>query len=239
MIGIFRGLFNLGITPAGFLRNLPESRGRAMVSQYIRGRLPAIESPKEQKVLEEYLYTNAALPGSGEDCLNKVLKPTTFARVPTLYRIPFLKVKHISFIYGQNDWMDPQGGIEVMDMVRQLKEKEKKEKKRFDHYSSSSSSSSSSSYPNIEVYGVKNAGHLLMLENWQEFNAAMIMALGRNKALPTHAPKPYKALENNNIAHNSFNNGFFVKPRWERKQENVDDESRQSEEEEGSPSMQA
>ncbi len=223
MIGMVSSLFNFGVTPAGFLRNLPETRGREMVSRYIRGRLPAIQSPDEQTVLGEYLYTNAALPASGEDCLNKVLKPTAFARVPTLHRIPFLKVKHVSFIYGQNDWMDPTGGVEVMEVVQQLK----KEK------------SLDQSHPTIEVYGVKNAGHLLMLENWQEFNSAMIMALGRSKVLPLYAPKPYKVLENGIV--NSLKTAFFVQPRWERKQENVGsaavDESQQSGE--GSPSMQA
>jgi hypothetical protein len=68
--------------------------------------------------------------------------------------------------------------------------------------------------PTIEVYGVKNAGHLLMLENWQEFNSAMVMALGRKHALPSQAPVPYQ--------HEVLETGsslFFSQPRWERKEE--------------------
>ena len=232
--GVISGLFNFGITPAGFLRNLPESRGRNLVSRYIQGRLPAVQSTEEQEVLGEYLYMNAALPPSGEDCLNKVLKPTAFAKVPALYRIPSLKVKHISFIYGQNDWMDPSGGIEAMEIVEALKMEEQKKVQddcmeinndidNLDH--------NDSRYPTIEVYGVKNAGHLLMLENWQEFNAAMIMALGCSKALPMNVPRPYKVLlestkrsfssssDSTDSNRSSLKSSFFVKPRWERKQQ--------------------
>jgi hypothetical protein len=32
--------------------------------------------------------------------------------------------------------------------------------------------------PSIDVYEVSNAGHLLMLENWKEFNAGLILAGG-------------------------------------------------------------
>ncbi len=215
MIAFFRGLFNYGITPAAFLRNLPESRARNMVAQYIRGRLPAIQSIEEQEVLAEYLYTNAVLPSSGEDCLNKVLKPTAFARIPLLHRIPFLKVDKISFIYGQHDWMDPSAGVEVMDIVQQLNNDKEK--------TSMGRSKEERTTPKIDVYGVKNAGHLLMLENWEEFNAAMIMALGRGKRLPSHVSKPYKVLGNRTDGRLQ-NGAFFVKSRWNRKKKDDDGE---------------
>jgi cardiolipin-specific phospholipase len=202
LVGFVSSLFNRGITPAAFLRGLPESRGRKMIQRYIEGRLPAITCPDEQRVLGEYLYTNAALPASGEDCLNKVLKPTAFARKPGLHRIPLLKVKHVSFIYGQNDWMDPSGGIEVLHKVQQLRG------------SDSRSKSEAFTTPDIEVYGVKNAGHLLMLENWQEFNSAMIMALGRGRFLSSHAPTPH---QHHNEVLEEGSKLFFHPPRWERK----------------------
>jgi len=199
MVGAASKLFNIGVTPAAFLRNLPESRGRKMVSRYIEGRLPAITCPDERKHLGEYLYTNAALPASGEDVLNKILKPTTFAHKPTLHRIPELKVKHVSFIYGQNDWMDPQsGGIETLKKCQEMKKAGRET-------------------PDIHVYGVRDAGHLLMLENWQEFNSAMILAAGRGKRLPPSAPMPFKVLEPSSGL-------FFSQPRWgKKKQEHLNE----------------
>jgi hypothetical protein len=148
-----------------------------MVENYIRGRLPSITCPREQRYLGEYLYTNAALPGSGEDCLGKILKPTTFAYKPTLHRIPTLKVKHVSFIYGQNDWMDPlSGGVETWKRCQQMKREGKL-------------------VPDIQVYGVKNAGHLVMLENWKEFNSAMILAAGKGDRLSADSPMPFQVLD--------------------------------------------
>lgn len=210
LIGLVRSLFNSGITPPAFVRKIPESRGRNMVNRYIEGRLPAITCPEEQSVLGEYLYTNAILPGSGEDCLSKVLKPTAFARKPTLHRIPHLKVKNVSFLYGQNDWMDPQGGVEVLEKVEQMKEKKERDNQ-------------SHSLPSIQVLGVKNAGHLLMLENWQEFNSAMAIALGRQHALPSHVPLPYQYAQNSKGGGES--KAFFHPPRWERKQSSTADET--------------
>ena len=50
-------------------------------------------------------------------------------------------------------------------------------------------SSSSHSPPKVFVLGVRNAGHLLMLENYQEFNAAMAVASGREGDLPPGMPR--------------------------------------------------
>eukprot|EP00979_Chaetoceros_neogracilis_P001527 scaffold261_cov318-Chaetoceros_neogracile.AAC.13 len=205
MLGAVSSLFNFGVTPASFLRNLPESRGRKMVAGYIKQRLPAITCPDEQKHLGDYLYTNAALPGSGEDCLNKILKPTSFAHNPMLHRIPKLKVKHVSFIYGQNDWMDPQsGGVETLKSCQELKKMGQET-------------------PDVHVYGVRDAGHLLMLENWQEFNSAMILTTDKGKRLRSGSPMPYKVLEPE-----SEGIIFFSQPRWGKKAKNdMEDEKKE------------
>lgn len=44
--------------------------------------------------------------------------------------------------------------------------------------------------PHVEVYGVKDAGHLLMLDNWEEFNSDVIVAGKGKHTLPRHAPLP-------------------------------------------------
>jgi len=40
------------------------------------------------------------------------------------------------------------------------------------------------------VHGVKDASHLLMLDNYQEFNAALIIAAGGEAKLPSNMPRP-------------------------------------------------
>lgn len=193
MRGAATSLWNVGVNPASFLRRMPESRGRDMVKRYIEGRLPAITCPDERAHLGEYLYTNAALPGSGENCLNRILKPTAFGIKPLLHRIPSLKVKNVSFIYGQSDWMSPTSGIDALTKCKEMKEK-------------------GFETPDVQVYGVKNAGHLLMLENYEEFNSAVVLAAGSGHRLSAQAPMPYQVLDPGSSV-------FFGEPRWGKKKD--------------------
>jgi len=182
-IYVFKHLFENDVTPGAFLRALPESRAKAMVSGYVKRRLPAITCEQEQQSLIDYLYTNSILPGSGEYALNRILKPWAFAHKPTVYRIPNLKVPHITFIYGENDWMDLNGGLDVQRICE-------------DDNNRSIGGEVASRNPSIDVLVVKNAGHLLMLENWEEFNTAILdAAFGKDyvmKCLQPITPRPLR-----------------------------------------------
>mmetsp|Transcript_6054 Transcript_6054/g.9102 ORF Transcript_6054/g.9102 Transcript_6054/m.9102 type:complete len:437 (-) Transcript_6054:116-1426(-) len=194
MVGAVSMLWNYGVTPSSFVRAMPETRGRNMVSSYIERRLPTITCPDERKHLTEYLYMNAKLPGSGENCLNKILEPFALAKRPSLNRIARLNVRNIYFIYGQHDWMDAGGGIEVQRICDQMKR-----------------DGTSENVPNVSVLGVKNAGHLLMLENWEEFNSAVLHAAGEN--LPQDAPKPFIHDES------KASDGFFKRMTFQKRAE--------------------
>jgi len=189
VLSLFSGLWRSGITPPSFVKSLPEDRGRKLVNGYVERRLPAITCAKERESLGEYSYCNAVLPGSGADCLNTILKPMAFARKPTIDRIPLLDVRDISFIYGQNDWMDPSAGLAVQQKCEELR-------------------TSGTKTPNVSVFGVKDAGHLLMLENWEEFNSAVVLAGGGGKRLSKEARLPFRCSCLDGSATN-----FFNKPR--------------------------
>lgn len=169
MLWTIKRAWKSGLTPGSVLRSLPESRGRAMIRRYLDGRIPAIRAEDEKVHLTEYLYDNSALPASAERALNRVLKPVAFARKPLAPRIPRLKVDKVAFVYGAQDWMDPSGGLDVQERC-----------------------SSSTNAPDVEVYAVRNAGHLMMLENWEEFNSAVIMANGGK--LPAKSPLAVKLM---------------------------------------------
>ena len=192
-------IWESGCTPGIILRSLSEERGRAIVSRYVKKRLPAIQCEDEQESLIDYFvslvsalvltcsldllasailsgiiglytycfetvqYTNSVLPGSGEYALNRLLKPLAIARKPAVYRIPALKVPQVTFIYGENDWMDHSGGIEVQQICEDIR----KNKQPTDRHA----------VPNINVIIVPNAGHLLMLDNWKEFNKSILSAV--------------------------------------------------------------
>eukprot|EP00584_Thalassiosira_punctigera_P003632 CAMPEP_0172534504 /NCGR_PEP_ID=MMETSP1067-20121228/6842_1 /TAXON_ID=265564 ORGANISM="Thalassiosira punctigera, Strain Tpunct2005C2" /NCGR_SAMPLE_ID=MMETSP1067 /ASSEMBLY_ACC=CAM_ASM_000444 /LENGTH=540 /DNA_ID=CAMNT_0013319305 /DNA_START=155 /DNA_END=1777 /DNA_ORIENTATION=- len=213
MIKTARYLFNKGITPGSFLRSLPLSKSKAMVDGYVLNRLPAITCPEERKHLGDYLYQNSMLPGSGEYCLNEILTAGAFAKIPLVDRIPNLETDseegmEVHMVYGERDWMDWRGGIETQRSCfekrvewERCQEQMKQEKKRqsetrLDRLVGSDSGSGVTPAnkkgppPRIFVHGVKDASHLLMLDNYEEFNAALIVASGGEGNLPDTMPRP-------------------------------------------------
>jgi len=167
MYGALTSYWTRGYTPGSLMRTLPEGRGRGMVRSYVEGRLPAVRAEDERSALTEYLYTNALLPPSGEYCLNALLRPFAYAHRPTGERIAALQVPHVAFVYGTDDWMDVRGGTEV-----------------------AAACGGAAQGPAVEVYQIRDAGHLLMLDNWEEFNAALVLACGGK--LEKDAPEPIR-----------------------------------------------
>jgi cardiolipin-specific phospholipase len=168
MSGVAETIFH-NSSAGGILRSMPDSWGKNMFMTYVQKRMPSISDLENQEAIAEYLVANNTLPGSGEHCLNKVLNEYAMAKRPTEYRIPKLKVPKVTFLYGDHDWMDPKGGLDVQQKCQEAQQ----------------------SSPHVEVYSIRNSGHLLMLENWQEFNAGVILGAGGSKEnLPPDAPLP-------------------------------------------------
>lgn len=190
--GIFktvRCMFEYGITPGAFLRSLPYSKSKAMVEGYIARRLPSIQCEQEKASLGEYLYQNSMLPGSGEYCLSYILTSGAFARLPLVKRITDIKSDdekgmEIHFIFGEQDWMDYRGGLDTQRLCFQKRTEMLREQKNLP------AAAQVSLPPRVFVHGVRDAGHLLMLDNHDEFNAAVVIAAGGESNLPPGFPKP-------------------------------------------------
>lgn len=172
-LSFYTSMFENGTTPCSVLRTLPKSKSTQYVESYVKNRLPAISDPAEQDAVSKYLFYNAVLPGSGEYCINRILNPNVIAKKPLVDRIPHLKVPSVSCIYGSSDWMDYTGGLDTRSACE-------------------SRHRQGLAAPNVDVYGVRDAGHLLMLDNWEEFNAAVVLSAGGSDALPAGTPKPIK-----------------------------------------------
>lgn len=154
--GILQTLFKF-TTVGNFFRSISETRGYDLIGSYVDGRLPEFNDPEEQTALTDYLFYNAVSPGSGEYALNRILNSNVVAKRPLVDRIPNLKVKKISFLYGEYDWMDISGALTTQRKCE---------------------SQPVGSSPEISVYMVRHAGHLLMLENWQQTTIGLIHAGG-------------------------------------------------------------
>jgi len=158
-------LYNWNTTVGHLLRLMPNERAQRMISNYVEKRLPALTDQDERKAVADYLYLNNTLPGSGEYCVHALLTPMLDGRRPTETRIPHLREPSISFLYGSHDWMDIAGGLRVQARTEANNSKD------------------------VSVYRVRNAGHLLMLDNWEEVNVGVVLACGGKLADPTHAPE--------------------------------------------------
>lgn len=141
-----------------------------MVENYVQKRMPGFDVT-EQQALADYLYYNAILPGTGEYMLNRLLTASSHARVPTVDRIPNLKVRKVGFLYGSTDWMETDGGVEVLEKCR----------------------TTDSESPTIDVFEVVEAGHLLMLDNWRGFHGGVLTICESEAA--GEFPRPERRLE--------------------------------------------
>lgn len=234
IVKITRYLFEKGVTPGSFLRALPLSKSKSMVDSYILNRLPAIQCEEERKHLSEYLYQNSMLPGSGEYCLSQILTAGAFARIPLVDRIPEIKSNdnkdgmEVHFVYGENDWMDFKGGIDVQRLCFNKRTEWEKQK-----------NNNESPPPKVFLHGVRNAGHLLMLDNYEEFNSALIIAAGGEDRLPSNFPRPVEFVCNEvaasisdsvncNVKREVLNemgaSAFFRGSRWDRRLQKKDEE---------------
>jgi len=152
MFSLWNTLFHWNWTPGSILRKLSPEQGKRRVEGYVKARLPSLRETNDEKdALVDYLYYNSILDGSGEYALQKLLTPTLCAHHPLINRVPSLR-QHVSFLYGSHDWMDVSAGVELQRIC--------------------------DGEPSISVYQVPNSGHLLMLDNWQSFDAAMALAMG-------------------------------------------------------------
>jgi cardiolipin-specific phospholipase len=159
-LSTYRYLFNQGRSIGEILRSLPKKAGLARVAKFVNS-FPAITDEDERRVLTSYLYYNMVLPGSGEYCINRFLNHFAFAKHPTIHRIPNLRVEHVSFFYGDRDFMDIHtGGLAVQRVCAEKR-------------------SQRQSAPTIAVYRIRDAGHLPMWGvNTKEFNAGIILGAG-------------------------------------------------------------
>lgn len=145
--------------------------------------LPAEES----KVLHDYAYSLFRQRGSGEYALAYILAPGAFARSPLIRRIHGVGRQMITpdgsitssiesaervrengvpvvLMYGENDWMDIAGGYaaaakideEKKNILKTATEEERKKDRG-----------------SAKVMVIKNAGHHVYLDGWEEFNEVM------------------------------------------------------------------
>jgi pimeloyl-ACP methyl ester carboxylesterase len=182
--GLYEWVFRW-CTPGDLLRLLPESVGRYRLQQYVERRLPAIDQKEEQSLLTHYLYHNGTLSGSGEYCLPHLLTASLFGKRPLVDRIPHLPIAACHFFYGEHDWMDAGAALDVQERCR------------YPHHhhggpandDGTMTTTTTTVPPKVTVHQVRHAGHLLMLDNPEEFNNGLAKVAARSPVLVGSIPQ--------------------------------------------------
>lgn len=143
--------------------------------------------PDQARALHDYAYSLFRQRGSGEYALSYILAPGAFARSPLIRRIQGIGRQMIApdgsvtssistaerrrengvpvvLMYGENDWMDIEGGYAAARKMREEKEKV---------LQSVSAEERRNDQGSAKVVVIRNAGHHLYLEGWEEFNDIM------------------------------------------------------------------
>jgi len=110
-------LWEANVSPFSIVR-MSSFAGPKLVSRYAARRFALFE-PEVQKDLFDYLYGVYGQRGSGEYCLAHLLSPGAFARYPLMDRFKQLNPNiPVTFIYGDSDWMDKQGGRDAASLLK-------------------------------------------------------------------------------------------------------------------------
>ena len=181
MFKFFAYLWDANVSPFSLVR-WSGPLGPRLVSGWTTRRFSHLQS-QEAQALHTYAYSLMKQRGSGEYALAYILAPGAFARSPLIRRItgvgrqtfspasgPDAGLKKqekglpITFIYGENDWMDVAGGFAA---ARKLKE----EKERL--LASASPEEQVQDRGSSKVLVIRKAGHHVYLDGWEDFNEVM------------------------------------------------------------------
>lgn len=167
-------LWDANISPFAFVR-WSGPLGPRLVSGWTSRRFS--QMPKDEAdALHDYAYTLFKQRGSGEFALAYILAPGAFARSPLIRRIGGVGRQWIPregeqreketgvpvvLMYGENDWMDVNGGYAAQDKLRAIKDGLMK---------SYTAQEKAREQGDAKVLIVKGAGHHVYLDGWEEFN---------------------------------------------------------------------
>jgi len=149
---VFTYLWEEGWSPFQLVRSAMWY-GPIMVGKYSSRRFSGF-TEEEVREMHDYILNITLARGSGEYCISHILAPGAHARLPLVDRMAPLKIP-VTFIYGDSDWMDPEGGANAIKNL------------------------AAAGNTQSRLYSVKNAGHHLYLDNSVAVNRLLVKELDR------------------------------------------------------------
>ncbi|KAG7097179.1 hypothetical protein E1B28_004553 [Marasmius oreades] len=127
--------------------------GPMLVGKYSSRRFSGL-TQEDTRDMHDYILNITLAKGSGEYCISHILAPGAHARMPIVDRISPLKIP-VTFVYGDQDWMDPEGGADSVEALRQAGNGQGR------------------------MYLINNAGHHVYLDNPKAVNDLIVKELDR------------------------------------------------------------
>jgi len=124
-----------------------------LVGRYSSRRFSGL-TDEETKEMHEYILAITLAKGSGEYSISHLLAPGAIARLPLVHRVSKLKAP-VTFVYGDHDWMDPKGGYDSVQNLRQAGNKHSR------------------------LVMIPNAGHHVYLDNSEAVNKLLVEELDK------------------------------------------------------------
>lgn len=195
-------LWDRGVTPGSVIRLLGPG-GKSMVERYVQRRF-ALGVPltdEEVDPFERYCYQIVAARGSGEHALSHLLAPFAWPRSPLEEEFARLKIP-VSFVYGERDWIDPNGGRRALEVYDGAAEGGAVEAARLASRPPAPSAPSSSGAPeayrgfselggDARLLAVHRAGHYPFIDNPRGFLGAIQASLAAT--LPEEGQRALRA----------------------------------------------
>ncbi|KAF8076129.1 Alpha/Beta hydrolase protein [Lyophyllum atratum] len=127
--------------------------GPMLIGKYSSRRFTGL-TEEDTRDMHDYIMNITLAKGSGEYCISHILAPGAHARLPLVDRISELKIP-ITFVYGDHDWMDPEGGRQSVENLRQAGNGKGR------------------------MYIISHAGHHVYLDNVKAVNDLVVKELDR------------------------------------------------------------
>ncbi|KAK7060339.1 hypothetical protein VNI00_001104 [Paramarasmius palmivorus] len=127
--------------------------GPMLVGKYSARRFSGL-TETDTRDMHDYILNITLAKGSGEYCISHILAPGAYARLPLVDRVSALKIP-VTFVYGDQDWMDPEGGYQSVEEMRKAGNGQGR------------------------MYIVNNAGHHVYLDNPKVVNDLLVKELDR------------------------------------------------------------